>query len=138
MFKDTNVATFITELEAGLNNVKENVKKDLLAAEPKIQDDALRMIPYDTGASADSYYSEITEDNGDIVMLVGFDREGRLRDYLPMIHELVPAEWDPSFNDFYTPKDFYRADHQPQIGFLRKSLWNNWNELQGKLKVKYK
>lgn len=138
MFSKSNVATFVAQLEAGLDNVKENVKKDMAELQPQIEDDAKRMIPYDTGAATDSYYSRIVEEGTDIVLYAGFDEQGALSHYLPLIHELSPLEGDYGYRDFFVAKSEYRPDHDPQIKFLEKAVVQNWWTFRDKIKVSFK
>lgn len=147
IFGKNNIKKFQKSLLQGLDKVKDNIVVGLEKAEYMINLDSQSMIPYDSGEAYESWFSRIEVEKNQIKLVVGYDEQGRLADYLPLIHEYIPVEegygskaWEDR-GVKYTDEGFKLTGiggasigkpspmHQPQILFLRKAMEQNWQEV---------
>lgn len=142
MFKKSDVKSFIKSLTDSTENVRENIVKGLEKGEYIIYESSQTMIPYDSGDAFESWFSEIDNQPKEITLTVGYDKEGRLADYLPLVHETPPETFaDP--NMIYSPEGWKMINdkpfaHDPQIHFLLKGMEQNWDTIRTEyLKVNF-
>jgi hypothetical protein len=107
------VEKWTKDIEKQLKDYKGDLKRKLEKVLDVVEEVSQRLVPERTGATKQSFYREVVEEDGKIIARAGYDRDGHL-EYVVYIHEFDPEpNWTKTgAENRFLAKGFESASYQ--------------------------